>query len=245
VSNSRSIASHGVVKYIRTAVNRVGFDITREPFHFRFVRLLKRQGIDTVLDIGANTGQYAEELRAARFTGRIISVEPLNAPYRELVAASRGDSSWLAVRAAVSSSPGKLTINVSGNSVSSSALAMLPLHSDAVPTSQYVATEEVDATTVDDIVREHSVNPLTSLLKIDVQGLEEQVLDGSSTNLRSFAAVQMELSLAPLYEGQALMSEIVARMDGEGFDLWLTEPAFIDPISGRMYQCDGLFVRRT
>ena len=121
---------------------------------------------------------------------------------------------------------------------------MLPLHSDSVPSSRYIATEEVEATTVDQIVQNYSVNPTTSLLKIDVQGYEHAVLDGSRTCLPEFAAVQMELSLAPLYDGQELMPGIVARMEAVGFDLWLVEPAFIDPQSGRMYQLDGVFVRR-
>jgi hypothetical protein len=40
------------------------------------------------------------------------------------------------------------------------------------------------------------------------------------------------------------MPELVAAMDQVGFDMWLTEPAFIDPQTGRMYQCNGVFVRR-
>jgi FkbM family methyltransferase len=234
-----------MMKSLRTRLNRAGFDITREPFHFRFVRMIQRLGIDTVIDIGANTGQFAEELRAARFAGTILSVEPLGAAYAQLLAASQPDDTWTPVRAAVSSEPGTLTLNVSGNSVSSSVLDMLPLHSDAVPSSSYVSTEEVRATTVDQLMADYSLQPGSSLLKIDVQGFEQSVLDGASATLGSFAAVQMELSLAPLYAGGALMPEMVARMEAAGFDLWLTEPAFIDPETGRMYQCDGVFVNRT
>jgi FkbM family methyltransferase len=245
VARLQTLASRGLVKSLRTAVNRMGFDITREPYHFRFVRLLNRLGIDCVIDVGANTGQFAESLRFARFSGRIISLEPLRAPFDALSASAKNDPSWIPLRFAVSNTRGTLTMNVAGNSASSSVLAMLPTHSDAVPESQYVATENVEATTIDQIVQDYTIVPRRTLLKVDVQGFEKPVLEGAQHHIAEFAAIQMELSLVPLYEGQALMPELVATMDKEGFDLWMTEPAFVDPETGRMYQCDGLFVRRS
>jgi FkbM family methyltransferase len=239
-----SIAERGPVMKVRRLVNRAGFDITREPYAYRFVRVLRSRGIDAVLDVGANTGQYARQLRDARFTGRLVSVEPLSSAYAQLERVAAADPSWAVQRVAVADAPGTLTIHVAGNSVSSSALPMLPAHSDPVPDSAYVGDEQVPATTVDALFRAYGLEPRTSLLKIDVQGFEASVLDGAATTLASVEAVQLELSLVPLYEGQALMPETVSRMAALGLDLWLTEPAFLDPRTGRMLQCDGLFVRR-
>lgn len=239
-----SIAERPAVMRVRRWVNRHGFDITRQPFTYHFVRVLQGRGITQVIDVGANTGQFGIELRASGFTGEILSVEPLQAAYDALVRASAEDPRWRTVRAAVSDAPGVLEVNVAGNSVSSSPLPMLDLHSDAVPESRYVGVEQVQATTVDLLVAEHGVDPARTLLKVDVQGYESVVLDGAATTLEGFAAVQLELSLAPLYAGQSLLPEVLARMDGHGFDLWLTDPAFLDPATGRMLQCDGLFVRR-
>lgn len=239
-----SLAGRGAVMKVRRLVNRAGFDITRQPFTYHFVRVLQGRGITQVVDIGANTGQFGVELRASRFTGDLLSVEPLQAAYDELVRTSAGDPRWRTVRAAVSDVPGTLELNVSGNSVSSSPLPMLDLHATAAPEARYVGVEQVPATTVDLLVAEQHVDPPVALLKVDVQGYESVVLDGAAQTLEQFAAVQLELSLAPLYEGQRLLPEVLARMDSRGFDLWLTDPAFLDPVTGRMLQCDGLFVRR-
>ena len=240
----QGLASNRVVAAIRRRVNRAGFDITREPFDDRFVRALTKRGIDCVLDVGANTGQYGTDLRAARFTGRILSVEPLSSAFAELTQATERDPSWTAVRAAASDQAGTLLLHIAGNSVSSSPLPMLAEHVSAAPDSAYVGTEEVPAMTVDEIVAQHGIEPNRTLLKIDVQGFENSVLDGAADTLKLFNAVQLELSLVPLYDGGRLMPEMIARMDAHGFDLWLIEPAFFEPATGRMLQCDGTFFRR-
>ena len=227
----------------RRTVNRFGLDITRDPFNHRLVRLCRAARIDAVLDVGANAGQYARGLRAAGFVGRIVSCEPLAAPYRELARAAGRDPRWETVRTALGDRDGTITVNVAGNSYSSSVLTMLPAHLDAAPQSQYVGTEKSPVTTVDQICGGLGVDPARSLLKLDVQGYEHVVLDGAAQVLPRLAAVQVELSLTPLYDAQPLMPDMVERLEGSGFHLWALEPGFSDPRSGRLLQCDGVFLR--
>jgi FkbM family methyltransferase len=227
----------------RRTVNRLGVDIVRDPFTHRLVRMCRSARIDTVLDVGANAGQYARALRAAGFGGRILSFEPLSTAYRELARATGRDPRWEAVRTALGDRDGVVTVNIAGNSYSSSVLDMLPAHAAAAPQSHYVGTEEAPVTTVDRVCRQHGVAPAHSLLKLDVQGYEQVVLDGAADVLPRLAAVQVELSLTPLYETQPLMPEMVARLEGAGLQLWALEPGFSDPRSGRLLQCDGVFLR--
>jgi FkbM family methyltransferase len=241
---ARRITLQRTVMQLRSAVNKLGYDVTRENFKHRFVSALAHNGITTVLDIGANTGQFGALLRRAKFDGRIISLEPLRDAFDQLSRRVQSDAKWVAERAAVSDHSGTLTINVSGNSVSSSVLPMLERHAEAAPQSQYVATEEVPATTVDDLVERHAITPETSLLKVDVQGYEQTVLDGAAKTLDAFGAVRLELSLVPLYEGQTLMHEMVAQLADRGLDLWILEPGFTEPVTRRLLQLDGVFFRR-
>lgn len=228
----------------RLLVNRAGFDVTRENFRHRFVFALRQHAIRSVLDIGANTGQFARALRRAKYQGDIVSVEPLQAAFDALLENSRSDPRWTAERAAVSAEPGTLTMNVSANSVSSSALPMLDRHTAAAPGSRYIASEDVVATTVDELVTRHALEPESTLLKIDVQGFERAVLDGAADTLPRFGAVRTEMSLVPLYDGQPLLPEIVERLAGRGLDLWFVEPGFAEPGTRRLLQLDGVFFRR-
>lgn len=227
-------------------INRAGYELTRDPFMYRYVRTLVGRGVDTVIDGGANTGQFARQLRSARFSGRIVSCEPLTEAFRSLSRAAARDPLWTVERLALSDKSECLRINISQNSVSSSALPMLAAHYNAAPESAYVDTEDVAAVTVDDLVTRHGIDPTRALLKLDVQGYESIVMAGAKQNLSRFAAVQMELSLVPLYEGHWLMPEALTFMSSRGFALWLLDPvAFYDPATGRMLQCDGMFFNQS
>ncbi len=82
------------------------------------------RGITTVLDVGANVGQFAELLRLMGYRGKIISFEPLRAAYQELAAKAAADGNWEAHNFALGMQCGHATINVSNYSVLSS---LLPL----------------------------------------------------------------------------------------------------------------------
>ena len=237
----KSVALRAADK-VRAVVNRAGFDVVRDPTH-QFVNALHAHGVTAVIDVGANIGQFGEALRRTGFTGRIHSVEPLEQAYQQLSARVAGDAGWTAERAALSDAPGTVQMNVSANSVSSSVLPMLDTHADAAPQSRYVATEDVPATTVDELVTRVGLDPATTLLKIDVQGYEKSVLDGAVATLPKFVGVRTELSLTSLYNGQALLPDIVTYLADLGLDLWFIEPGFRDPATRRLLQLDGTFFR--
>ncbi len=241
--NPTSVAARALAQ-VRLLVNRAGYDVTRENFRHRFVYALHEHAITAVLDIGANTGQFAQALRRAKFTGDIVSVEPLAAAFDELQRNAGRDPRWTAERAAVDEQPGTLTMNVAANSVSSSALPILDRHTAAAPASRYITTEDVPATTVDELVARHGLKPEATLLKVDVQGYEQAVLAGAAQTLGRFGAVRTELSLVPLYAGQVLLPEVVESLGEHGLDLWFVEPGFTEPGTRRLLQLDGIFFRR-
>jgi FkbM family methyltransferase len=204
--------------------------------------LLREHRINLVLDVGANTGQFVDELLASGYKGRIVSFEPLNSAHQQLCEKSQLHANWtVADRTAIGAVNGSIDINLSGNGVSSSILGMLPAHSKAAPESGYVGTESVPIRRLDDLYSLTSED--RALLKIDVQGYEKQVIDGAATVLTGVCAVMTEMSLVPLYEGQMLGLELWNLLATKGFEPWSFEPGFRDPITGRTLQVDGLFVR--
>lgn len=61
-------------------------------------RVLSELSIDLVLDVGANRGQYASELRSMGYRGRIISFEPLPSAFAELSTTLASDPLWEGLR---------------------------------------------------------------------------------------------------------------------------------------------------
>ena len=228
---------------VRSTLHKRNLDLVRHPFPVRIATALRHLGIDTVIDVGANVGQYGASLRASGYRGRIVSFEPLSDAYARLARRCAPDPGWTASREAVGAEPGQLEINISANSYSSSLLPMTSAHTGAAPGSEYVGTEQVPVTTLDAVVSAHDIDPAGTWLKIDTQGYEAPVLDGAGERLGEFAAVQLELSFVPLYDGQALFDELVGRLTAAGFTLFGLDAGFSDPRTGRTLQCDGVFVR--
>jgi FkbM family methyltransferase len=234
---------------VRNGALRLGFEVQRfvpaSSHAAQLKAILSWHRINLILDVGANVGQFGRELRAhVGYRGRIVSFEPMKVAHEALIRAAAGDRAWeIAPRTAVGAKQDTVTINIAGNSASSSVLQMLESHTGAAPESRFVGSEVVPIDTLDSLATGCFTTDSCGFLKIDTQGYESEVLDGAPRTLARVAGVQLELSVIPLYAGQKLLPEMLARMRGLGFELWALSPAFIDPRSGRTLQVDATFFR--
>lgn len=238
-----------VIRLIRRAMRRAGVDLVRFDHRAhplaRRMRLLARYDINTVFDVGANSGQYAQQLRLLGYRGRIVSFEPLTTAFAELKRNhARAPDRWEIAQLALGDQSGRAILNIAANSYSSSIAAMLPAHLKSAPESHFVGTEEIGVETLDSII-EARVHPSERLfLKSDTQGYEARVLAGASKHLERILGVQVEMSLVPLYEGELLIVEMIRYLAERGFTLMSLEPGFANPNTGQLLQTDGLFFRQ-
>lgn len=234
--------------FVKSLAKRCGYEILGPLSAYAtqrsLVGLLRHEQIDLVLDVGANSGQFVDELHKSGYSGRIVSFEPLSSAHARLCDKAAAVTNWtIADRTAIGASKGSVEIHVSGNSVSSSILDMLPSHSEAEPNSIYIGSETVPVNRLDDLYTPAPSDHI--LLKIDVQGYERQVLEGAPGVLGTCRAVITEMSLVPLYDGQMLAKELWEVLVANDFVPWSFEPGFRHPETGRMLQIDGVFVRRS
>jgi len=224
-----------------------GLDVSRFPSEraeHRRNKLLTAARISLVLDVGANVGEFGTELRRFGYRGRIVSFEPLPSVYARLEQRVGPDPLWHSVQCALGRATRMVELNVAANGgASSSVLPMLDRHREAAPNAAYIESISVQQRTLDEAALP-LVQPMDRiLLKIDVQGYENEVLAGAGEVLSRCQAVQLELSLVPLYEGSLLYREVMDLMDTLSFQLHWLQPGFSDPESGQLLQADGLFVR--
>jgi len=204
-----------IKKTIKKLSRSLGIDLKRYNIQTseaaKMQRLLAYHNIDLVFDVGANIGQYAKLLRELGYSGRIVSFEPLSSAYSQLKAVSEKDPLWeIAPQAAIGNQEGEIIINIAGNSYSSSALPMLDAHLESAPESAYSGSETVKLSRLDTLAKNYIKSETKSIfLKIDVQGLEKQVLEGATAILPLVKGIKLELSLVPLYEGQVLFQEMI------------------------------------
>lgn len=222
-------------------VRRVGYPSSEEALLKQFLTVVRPAA---VLDVGANVGQYGLSLRKCGFEGRIVSFEAVASVHARLSAVAARDHDWrVAPRCALGRTRGESTINVAANSVSSSLLPMRDVHLQASPDSAYLAREAVRIERLDDLAEPLLPKDGRLLLKVDTQGYEEEVLAGAELLLKRVSAMQLELSVVPLYQGAPDLRHMLELCEDLGFRLHGLIPGFFEENTGRLLQMDGLFFR--
>lgn len=210
----------------------------------RLGRLLEHYKVDLVLDVGANSGQFAEYLRYVGYAGKIVCFEPLAAPYAKLCELAKRDSGIVcAQRMALGDYDGEIDLNRAVCHESSSVLKVTEQHAEREPLARFVGCEKVPVRRLDNVVMDYMRDFTKPFLKIDVQGYEPQVLCGGLKTLAQLVGLQLELSLTHLYEGERTFSETLAFVESHGFLLHDINPCYADKNTGRTYQVDAVFFR--
>jgi FkbM family methyltransferase len=160
---------------------KMGYDISRlGPASSPLVRrrkLLESYAINVVLDVGANAGQFAMQMRNLGFSGKIVSFEPLGSAFELLRQNADKDPKSEVINCALGEINASKEINISANSCSSSLLDMLPAHTKVAPEKSYVAREVIEVRTLDSMINDLCARDDSIYLKIDTQGYEKQSHD--------------------------------------------------------------------
>lgn len=233
---------------IQKLLNRLGYQIRKYPDDSQRskIKLFELHNINLVLDVGANQGQYASDLRKMGYKGKIISFEPLSSAFDSLKKNSIGDSAWEIVNIAVGDKDESSSINISSNSFSSSLLEMNSNHiTDAAKHVFYTGKESVIVKKIDSILSQYvDLNNDKIFLKLDAQGYEEKILLGASESLKYIKGIQIEMPLLELYKGQTLFLPLLNNLYGMGYELQGLELGFQNPVTMRLYEMDGILFKK-
>ncbi|MFZ0305849.1 MAG: FkbM family methyltransferase [Terracidiphilus sp.] len=203
--------------YKRLGLLKLGRRRVRDIFDF-----IEDRGIDVVIDVGANVGQFGKWLRESGYRGRIVSFEPISSAFQVLSRAAAGDGNWDVYQCGLGAVSGVARLNVSELSVFSSILDSTnagSLHDKRMAVDHI---EEISIRTLDDVVAGMQGK---ILLKVDTQGYERQVMEGGRQTLPRVAGILLELPIIHTYEGVWQFHEAIRFMDDAGF-----VPAQITPV---------------
>ncbi len=226
-------------------IRRTGYDLVKCKYskhELEIEQLLNYLNIKCVLDVGANEGQYAKNIRIGGYRNRIISFEPIQEPFTKLRQLSANDSLWDVYNMALGNFDGQTDINISGNSVSSSILEINDMHTNAAPESKYIGSQRIEIRTMDTIFAGLNIADQNIFMKIDTQGFEKNVLLGAKLTLKSIKAIQLEMSVQPLYQGEELYYQLSDYLYKEGFRL-IKIVRGLTKNNGELLQFDGVFLR--
>ena len=203
---------------------------------------LKGAGVQTVIDVGAHNGEFSSAVHSVLQNARIYAFEPLP-ECCEKIRKDLGKNGFLKVfQVAIGDESGSVKFWRSSFSKASSILPMSNLHQAAFPWSAESEAIEVPLKSLDEFADTLELQPKT-LLKIDVQGFEDRVLRGAAHILDKVDFVLVEVSVAPLYDGQAQFDSIYSTLLGSGFEYSGNLDQLNSPLDGTVLQVDALFTR--
>jgi FkbM family methyltransferase len=225
-----------------------GFDLQRirksESAVALAFRLMDLSRSSLVLDVGANEGQFALDILKRESSRRIVSFEPLPGAYDRLRRNAARYPVWtVAERMAIGEADGVVQVNASEFSPSSSIRESTERNLKAFPGTSSTGKVDAPLKRLDEVAGRYSNPDDRFYLKIDTQGFEREVIKGSTGIMDRIVAVQAEMNLVPMYDGAALMDEMVALMSSFGFKLFGISNGSRDPETSELLEADGFFIR--
>lgn len=194
--------------------------------------------LSTVVDIGANRGQFALAARAIS-GAKVVSFEPLPEVAKIFLKVFSDDTAVRLHVAAIGERSEKKLIHLSACDDSSSLLEIGEAQSNFFPGTHEIGTLEIEVVTLDKfLTKEEITRP--AMLKLDVQGFEIQALAGCKSLIGNFDYVYCECSFVELYKDQKLAGEVVSYLGSLGFSLsGIYNPSY--DRDGNCIQADLLF----
>lgn len=206
---------------MKRTLNSIGFDIVRMPRSPRHSLLgLRHLPVRSIIDVGANRGQFARRISAIFPEAHIYCFEPLPEPFEEL-------KQWADCQ------QGKVTVFNMGlgdgegtvrmfyhlnHSPSSSLLRSTNICEMHYPFTKKQIPVSVTLAPLDKLLEVPYISLLPDIvIKLDVQGYEDRVIRGGIETFRKAKACVLEVCLDPLYEEQATFKNIFILLDELGY----------------------------
>lgn len=214
---------------------------------YRTVKILKTFGFNKVLDIGANTGQFAESLIDFGFDDEIISFEPTAYAYNQLKKRISKHKNWkLAEKCAIGDIDGTVDINISRNSLFNSIKTISKDYSSYNSDSTIIAKENVPVYKLDSLRNKYFTEDENLFLKIDTQGFEKEVLDGAAETLKKIKGIKIEIPLYPIYNEVSWdIIDIMKFFKNKGLDCISISEVAVNNETGIVHEIDGIFIAQT
>lgn len=210
------------------------------------VGVLERLGVNCVLDVGANSGQFGTRIREAGYAGRIVSFEPLGHIAEQMRPLAEADHDWRVVQCALGDEEGEAEMNVVADKGRTSSL--LPASEYGLNRSRRLAgvrTETVPVRRLDRLLDDAvaGIDDPRVFLKMDTQGFDLRVFRGAGDRIKEVLGLQSEVACLTLYDGMPRYLEAIAAYEQAGFEVTGMFPVTAELDTLRVLEFDVVMVR--
>jgi FkbM family methyltransferase len=206
---------------IKQVFRRAGLDVFRLSGSPKETLLgLRGLPVGTVIDVGANKGQFARYIAGIFPNANICSFEPLPEAFAELKKWAESENGRVkAFNLALGESEGSVDLyRHLDHSPSSSLLRSTAAFEVLYPIIRRQEAVSVEVATLDRMVAKGSIALRPEIfIKLDVQGYEHQVIRGGIDTFKSAVACLVEVNVDSLYENQARFQDLVGTLAELGY----------------------------
>ncbi|MFV0469716.1 MAG: FkbM family methyltransferase, partial [Dysgonomonas sp.] len=205
-------------RFIQSIFNKLGYEVikwipdrverekalNKERAHQAFLHeneWLMAKKMKSIIDIGANEGQFAQKIRVLFPEAAIYSFEPIPQVYEILKENFKDDPAFFAYNLGLGEVESSTKFFLNEYSPSSSLLKMNEIHKDNFPFTKEEYEIEVSIQKLDNVLNIDEIEK-PYLVKIDVQGFEEYVIRGGEKVIQNADYIIIETSIVELYEGE-------------------------------------------
>jgi FkbM family methyltransferase len=204
-------------------------------------RILRDYGIDLVLDVGANKGQFVRNLRRIGYRGHICSFEPIGEEYASLHASFAADPRWTGYNIALGDENTQRNFHIAVECTAMSSF-LAPQSAEWVLREVNVEMRRLDAV-FEDVILSAGLRDPRVLLKMDTQGFDLEVIHGAQGCIDRVLGIQSEVSVVPTYLGMPHYLEAILAYEQLGFELVGLAEAARDPERGGITEMNCVMMR--
>jgi FkbM family methyltransferase len=192
----------------------------------------------SILDVGGGQATTAQLFSRYFPTAPVYIFEPILSNFKEIEKQAVGQTTWRLVNKAVGSSVGETFINIASHVTASS---LLEMNADAEGYGNLLVTEKKEAIKVTTLDAEIPNNMPISILKMDVQGFELEVLKGATETLKRTEIVILEINNHDGYKNAPTYFELDEFLRQANFQLHDLLPNV--RINGKLQDWDAIYVK--
>ena len=223
------------------------FDLTKSNIHHSRYMLydhdwLRKLRINTVIDIGANVGEFTWIFSKLFSGAEIFAFEPLPNCYRQLQERTKNRNNIHCYNVGLGNEDGSMEIHESDWHPASSFREMDSLHKMNYPHSSGSKDLTVNIKRLDDVLEgEKLVDNI--FIKMDVQGFEDEVIKGGNKIFSKAKVIIVEVSFEQLYKGEPLFHGLYSLLEPLGFKFAGNLKQSVNKKDGRFLQADCIFIK--
>jgi len=232
---------------LRKLVNKFGLDIIRINQSPQLTMLgLSNLNIHTIIDCGANKGQFAKLSSDLFPSAKLFCFEPIEEAFEELNLWAKTQNKRVhCFKLALGDEEGEIEMHQHDEHSQSSSILTTTSHAHQIyPQTKKQSIHTVRLSTLDNVLSSYlSEMSQNILLKLDVQGYEDRVLAGGVGILKKASACILEVSNDSLYVGQADFYQLTSFL----YEMNYIYAGNLDQIygpDGRVIFFDALYIKK-